>query len=212
MTAEELLERYAAGERDFSGINVREAYLEGAVLTGINLSRANLQVANLKNAILDGAILQNTILFESNIECASLMDANLTGANLQQASTERRKSSYYFDETGGLGDWETGRLGDWETGGLGDWETGGLGDWGTGRLGDWGTDVFTLASRTERSVKICRYANCSFSPSPRPLVSPSENTTSNHTLLSWFNFAFFYQYFIDQSCGIGASGILDWLE
>jgi hypothetical protein len=37
MTAEELLQRYAAGERDFTGVRIREAELEGSTLTGINL-------------------------------------------------------------------------------------------------------------------------------------------------------------------------------
>ncbi|MGD1918507.1 MAG: pentapeptide repeat-containing protein [Pleurocapsa sp.] len=35
MTAEELLERYAAGERDFSGSDLRGADLRGAILSGI---------------------------------------------------------------------------------------------------------------------------------------------------------------------------------
>ncbi|MHC5764780.1 MAG: pentapeptide repeat-containing protein [Nostoc sp.] len=36
-----MLKRYAAGERDFSGINLEEADLSGANLSGANLSRAN---------------------------------------------------------------------------------------------------------------------------------------------------------------------------
>ncbi len=61
MTAEELLERYAAGERDFSGANLYGAELTGANLTGANLTGANLNGANLT-------------------------DANLTDANLSEAS------------------------------------------------------------------------------------------------------------------------------
>ncbi|MEH2207481.1 MAG: pentapeptide repeat-containing protein [Nostoc sp.] len=40
ITVEELLQRYAAGERDFIGVDLRDAELRG-----INLSRANLSGA-----------------------------------------------------------------------------------------------------------------------------------------------------------------------
>ena len=36
MNAKELLKRYAAGERDFSGMNLQEADLSGANLSGAN--------------------------------------------------------------------------------------------------------------------------------------------------------------------------------
>ena len=42
MTREELLERYAAGERDFSGVDLSRAELGGANLSGIVLSNSNL--------------------------------------------------------------------------------------------------------------------------------------------------------------------------
>lgn len=47
MDVNELLKRYAAGERDFKGIN-----LIGSSLSGINLSRANLREASLSEADL----------------------------------------------------------------------------------------------------------------------------------------------------------------
>ncbi|MDZ8140998.1 MAG: pentapeptide repeat-containing protein [Nostoc sp. DedQUE04] len=65
MDAEELLQRYAAGERDFSGVD-----LEGA-----NLVRANLSEANLR-----GANLARTSLREANLAYIFLEDANLEGA------------------------------------------------------------------------------------------------------------------------------------
>jgi hypothetical protein len=37
MTAEELLQRYAAGERDFSGVNLGEIHLSYRDIQGINL-------------------------------------------------------------------------------------------------------------------------------------------------------------------------------
>jgi uncharacterized protein YjbI with pentapeptide repeats len=77
MDVEELYRRYAAGERDFSGVDLSRAnlnvakvtYLEalepgqndlsginlsGANLTGANLSLVNLSGANLSDAQLDG--------------------------------------------------------------------------------------------------------------------------------------------------------------
>ena len=49
-TAEELLARYAEGERDFIGAN-----LSGANLSGANLSGAELRNAKLSKARLSGA-------------------------------------------------------------------------------------------------------------------------------------------------------------
>ena len=37
MTVEELLKKYAAGERNFAGINLTEANLSGVNLSGANL-------------------------------------------------------------------------------------------------------------------------------------------------------------------------------
>ncbi len=42
MDAEELLSRYTAGERDFSGVDLSGADLEDADLSGINLNDADL--------------------------------------------------------------------------------------------------------------------------------------------------------------------------
>jgi uncharacterized protein YjbI with pentapeptide repeats len=42
MDAEELLRRYAAGERDFSGANLRRIKLQYVSLSGINLSGVDL--------------------------------------------------------------------------------------------------------------------------------------------------------------------------
>ncbi|BAY83552.1 pentapeptide repeat protein [Calothrix parasitica NIES-267] len=55
LNAEELLERYAAGERDFSGINLSGIDLSETDLLRINLSCANLSGANLFTARLYGA-------------------------------------------------------------------------------------------------------------------------------------------------------------
>ena len=49
MDAEELLQRYAAGERDFSRISLRRINLQGIKLNAINLSDAELYNAYLKS-------------------------------------------------------------------------------------------------------------------------------------------------------------------
>lgn len=48
MNAEELLQRYAAGERDFTGVK-----LSGVRLLDVNLSRTIFREADLSNAVLD---------------------------------------------------------------------------------------------------------------------------------------------------------------
>ncbi|GGA35792.1 pentapeptide repeat-containing protein [Okeania sp. KiyG1] len=50
MDAEELLKRYADGERDFSGIKLTRSKLRGANLKGINLSHATLTEVKLQGA------------------------------------------------------------------------------------------------------------------------------------------------------------------
>ncbi|MBN3923760.1 pentapeptide repeat-containing protein, partial [Nostoc sp. NMS4] len=50
MNRDELLKRYAAGERDFSGVDLSRANLYGIDLSSANLSRANISHANLGDA------------------------------------------------------------------------------------------------------------------------------------------------------------------
>jgi uncharacterized protein YjbI with pentapeptide repeats len=96
MTAEELLERYAAGERDFSGIKFeRSMDLEDTEISGINLSNstliranlsgANLRKANLSGANLGGSCLENTNLKQANLSGVILSNGSLMGANLTKA-------------------------------------------------------------------------------------------------------------------------------
>jgi uncharacterized protein YjbI with pentapeptide repeats len=44
MNIDELLNRYAAGERDFGAINLQSANLKGLELSGVNLKGANLSL------------------------------------------------------------------------------------------------------------------------------------------------------------------------
>ena len=75
MNVEELYRRYAAGERDFPGVDLSHANLNVANveeladlepgqndLSGINLSGANLKMANLSLVNLSGANLSDAQL------------------------------------------------------------------------------------------------------------------------------------------------------
>lgn len=91
MTAEELLKRYEAGERDFRGVNLSEeillwADLRGANLSGANLRRANFNWANLSGVDLTGSDLSEADLAWANLSKADLREANLSGANFSAAS------------------------------------------------------------------------------------------------------------------------------
>lgn len=76
MDAEELLKKYAAGERDFTAILLCEA----------NLSRVNLSGANFSEAILSLTNMSGTNLSEANMRKAKLNVARLSGANLSKAN------------------------------------------------------------------------------------------------------------------------------
>jgi uncharacterized protein YjbI with pentapeptide repeats len=49
VTGVDLLQRYTAGQRDFSGLNLVACHLSGADLKGADLSYADLSEANLNN-------------------------------------------------------------------------------------------------------------------------------------------------------------------
>ncbi|MDF0554731.1 pentapeptide repeat-containing protein [Kamptonema sp. UHCC 0994] len=93
MDVEELYRRYAAGDRDFQGVDLSHAnlnvakvrYLEDLQpgqneLSGINLSGANLTSANLTYVNLSGANLSS-----ANLKFAELSCTVLTGADLRKA-------------------------------------------------------------------------------------------------------------------------------
>jgi uncharacterized protein YjbI with pentapeptide repeats len=103
MTAEELLERYAAGERDFSGVDLsgvdlEEVYLEEVNLQGANLSgtlffRSNLRGAIFTNANLERADLSMTVFDETDFRGANLrscktLECSMIRANFQDARDE----------------------------------------------------------------------------------------------------------------------------
>jgi hypothetical protein len=92
----ELRDRYAAGERNFSGINLsfadlseidlQGADLSRAVLVGANLERANLAFATLYGANLEQANLAKDSFFYANLRQSKLGNANLNGADLRAAN------------------------------------------------------------------------------------------------------------------------------
>jgi superfamily I DNA and RNA helicase len=83
--AGELLRRYAAGERNFQGCDLRGIQLSGANLSGANFIGAQLNDADLSYARLDGAKLAIADLSNANLSHASLQKAKLMGASLQNA-------------------------------------------------------------------------------------------------------------------------------
>src|SRR5262249_14656985 len=75
---------------DLSGANLSLADLSGANLSGADLrgadlSGANLRDAKLSGAWLSGANLAGATLCDANLRVANLLDANLVGANLRVA-------------------------------------------------------------------------------------------------------------------------------
>lgn len=86
MDIEELKERYAAGERNFCGVDLSRLSLMHIHLSNADFSNANLRSANLANANLKNTNLSNANLKFVNFRCANLVQANLENANLEKAT------------------------------------------------------------------------------------------------------------------------------
>ena len=91
MDKQELIERYQAGERRFTGANLRGANLKGIQLAQVDLSEADLRdadlsLADLNRAKLQGANLTGARLQGANLESADLKVAVLDGADLSGAN------------------------------------------------------------------------------------------------------------------------------
>jgi uncharacterized protein YjbI with pentapeptide repeats len=89
MSVQELLGKYTAGERDFSGVNLTEANLSRAHLCRANFSRAILSIANLSGSNLNGVNLSYAKLNVARLSGASLIEAKLNGALLNVANLIR---------------------------------------------------------------------------------------------------------------------------
>ena len=100
LEVDELLRRYAAGNRYFVNANLRCAKLSNICLENIdmsygklnfadlsdsNLSQANLTLAEMRSANLSGSNLSRSQLVKANLAGANLSDANLRGADLSKA-------------------------------------------------------------------------------------------------------------------------------
>ena len=98
MIAEELLERYAAGERNFSGIRIQakayEQTFSGQDLSNVNLAGSvlsgNWNGVNLSSALLfgvqgDGWDLQGADLTSANLRGTLFAECNLTNCNFSNA-------------------------------------------------------------------------------------------------------------------------------
>ena len=85
ITVEELLTRYAAGERDFTNIVIddsREDLLRGIDLSGINLKGSYLAV-DLSGAVLSQANLRNTVWGDHcDWKEADFSGSDMTGINI----------------------------------------------------------------------------------------------------------------------------------
>ena len=101
LTTDELLRRYAIGDRNFANANLRCALLceqnlsqcnltyvklNFADLSGITLIGADLTAADLSDANLSRANLSHTSMYRTNLTRANLSEVNLRGANLSKAS------------------------------------------------------------------------------------------------------------------------------
>jgi hypothetical protein len=76
-------------EANLTGTNLIKAALQYASLSGANLQNANLSGANLQNANLKGANLQNANLSGANLQGSNLSEANLQNANLSETNLQK---------------------------------------------------------------------------------------------------------------------------
>ncbi len=92
ITVDELLERYAAGERNFVDICLPEksdltgVNLSGAILLGSNLSSINFTNANLTNCDLRHCWLTSSNFTKANLEGANIDRADVGGSKFKQAN------------------------------------------------------------------------------------------------------------------------------
>lgn len=99
LTAAQLLERFAAGEKRFRDVQLKKVDLKGAKLPqidlrGADLSNANFREADLSNAdlrgaCLDGADFYKAIMIRVNLDGARLTKTNLKEADLTRVSLEK---------------------------------------------------------------------------------------------------------------------------
>lgn len=85
VSAAELLELYAAGQRDFCSFDLQGAQLAGADLSGCSLAEADLSGVDLTAATLTGADLRGADIQGATLRSATLRDSDLSGADLSDS-------------------------------------------------------------------------------------------------------------------------------
>jgi uncharacterized protein YjbI with pentapeptide repeats len=86
LSAAQLLERYASGEKRFRQVQLKKADLKGASLALIDLRGADLSYANLREVDLGSADLKDACFNGADLYKANLSRANLQGAHLEKAN------------------------------------------------------------------------------------------------------------------------------
>ena len=83
----QMIERYRAGERNFTGINLKYAYLHWPCFIDINLSQADMRWTRFEMGWirLINANLSDANMEQVSLRAAFLLNANLRGANLRNA-------------------------------------------------------------------------------------------------------------------------------
>lgn len=93
----DMIQRYRAGERNFTGIDLKSARLQWPCFIDINLSQADLRWvdfemgrtrlinANMSDANMEKVSLVSAFMLNANLRGANLRNANLTNADLTNA-------------------------------------------------------------------------------------------------------------------------------
>lgn len=89
ITVEELLRRYAAGERFFSRVALEGGNLSGVDLRGIRFQNSGIGILDLSGANLAGVSFVDTGISEVNLEGANLAGADLSGAAFTNVNCRR---------------------------------------------------------------------------------------------------------------------------
>lgn len=98
MDREELLRRYAVGERDFRGLDLSnisppvselsEYFADSYGLNSCNFRGANFSHVNFSHTFLMNCDFRDTICFQANFTRAVFTGTNFTGADLREAKLE----------------------------------------------------------------------------------------------------------------------------
>lgn len=114
VTREELLDRYAAGERDFAGTQLAGINLQNQDLRDIDLREANLRGGNLRNAKFRDSDLRNIDFRDADLRVTSFRGSNLEGARFEGSI---RRYATIDAETYSISNWTPDTLLEWRRAG-----------------------------------------------------------------------------------------------